>query len=85
MAKNKTYNGWSNKETWNTNLWLSSHSKGMEQTVLRIMNLKHTNWFADNLEGYIKIIWGKTTPDGYSLDFVNWNEIAECWLENYKQ
>ena len=37
MTEASDYNGWVNIETWNTNLWLTSHSKGMEQTVLRLL------------------------------------------------
>ena len=37
MTTAEEYNGWTNIETWNTALWLGNHSKGMEQTVLRIM------------------------------------------------
>jgi len=72
-----------NIETENTAKCLGKHSKGMERSILRIMKGQHPNKFADNLETYVRIIW-KCTPDGHSLNPVNWVEIAELWLEKYK-
>ena len=85
MTTASEYEGWTNIETWNTNLWLTSHSSGMEQTILRIMGGQHSNKFADNLETYLWIIWEGMTPDGHSLKPVNWVEIAEAWLDAYKE
>ena len=85
MTTASEYEGWTNIETWNTNLWLTSHSSGMEQTILRIMGGQHSNKFADNLETYLWIIWEGMTPDGLSLKPVNWGEIAEAWLDAYKE
>ena len=84
MTTSEEYNGWTNVQTWNTNLWMTSHSKGMEQTILRIMRGQHINKFADNLETYMWIIWKGSTPDGHSLKPVNWVEIADSWSEAYK-
>ena len=80
-----------NAETHNTAMWLRNHSKGMEQTILRIMrghpkkmySTARLGWFADNLETYVGIIWGDKTPDGYSLKPVDWVEIASSWLNEY--
>lgn len=85
MTTASEYNGWTNIETWNTALWLGNHSKGMEQTILRIMRGQHRNKFADNLETYMWIIWKGTTPDGYSLKSVDWVEIANSWLDEYEE
>ena len=84
MINRSEYNGWTNIETWNTNLWLTSHSKGMEQTILRLMRGQHPNKFADNLEVYVRILWRERTPDGHSLKPVNWVEIANSWLNAYQ-
>ena len=89
---NTEYNGWINIETWNTALWLGNHSKGMEQTILRIMrnhpkkmySTAQLLWFADNLETYVGIIWDGITPDGHSLKPVDWVSIADSWIEAYK-
>ena len=48
MTTASEYNGWTNIETWNTNLWMTNHSPGMEQTILRIMRGQHSNKF-DNM------------------------------------
>ena len=85
MTTASEYEGWTNIETWNTALWLGNHSPGMEKTILLIMNGWHQNKFADNLETYIGIIWGDKTPDGHSLKPVNWVEIAESWIDAYKE
>ena len=91
MTEASDYNGWVNIETWNTNLWLTSHSKGMEQTVLRILRshpekmypMAQLSWFADNLEAYLWIIWEGKTPDGHSLKPVDWVSIASFWTDAY--
>ena len=85
MTTASEYNGWTNIETWNTNLWMTNHSPGMEQTILRIMRGQHSNKFADNIETYMWIICRGETPDGHSLNPVNWVEIAESWLDAYKE
>ena len=72
-----------NAETHNTAMWLRNHSKGMEQTILRIMRGQSPTKFADNLETYVGILWGDRTPDGYSLKPVDWVEISDSWLNEY--
>ena len=72
-----------NAETRNTAMWLRNHSKGMEQTILRIMRGQSPTKFADNLETYAWIIWEGMTPDGYSLKPVDWVEISDSWLNEY--
>ncbi len=83
MTTASEHNGWTNIETWNTHLNLGSHSKGMEQTILRVMRGQNPIKFADNLETYLWIIWEGMTPDGYNLKPVNWVEIADFWLNEY--
>jgi len=75
------YEGWSNRETWNTELWISN-TEPLYKLIMRIMN-SSTNDFADNLEAFLWIIWDGFTPDGLSLKPVDWVQIAMAWHEAY--
>lgn len=74
-----SYEGWTNRETWNTYLWISN-SQPVYKLVLRLMGNASgsatTGELADNLEGFLWIIWDGKTPDNCSLKPVNWVEIA---------
>ena len=74
-----SYQGWSNRETWNTYLWISN-SKPVYKLVLKLMGNASgsatTGELADSLEGFLWIIWEGKTPDGERLNPVNWVEIA---------
>ena len=73
------YEGWTNKETWNTYLWISN-SQPVYKLVLRLMGNSTgsatTGEFADSLEGFLWLLWEGKTPDGDRLNPVNWVEIA---------
>ena len=77
--ENNTYNGYYNRATWNLMLWISNdesayyffkdlyyHIGGevVEEREEAIMRTSR-EWF------------GSTTPDGDSLDDVNWCEVTE--------
>lgn len=74
-----SYEGWSNRETWNTYLWISN-SQPVYKLVLKLMGNASgsatTGEFADSLEGFLWILWEGKTPDGERLNPVNWVEIA---------
>ncbi len=79
-----TYNGWTNKETWNTALWMGNE-ESLYKLIHRVLsNSKNEGDFATHLESFLLIIWDGKTPDGLSLDPVNFSEIAEAWWEDYK-
>ena len=76
---NASYEGWSNRETWNTHLWISN-KESLYKLVLRLMGNASgsatTGEFADTLEQFLWILWEGKTPDNCSLKPVNWVEIA---------
>ena len=73
MAKGNTYNGWTNYQTWNVNLWLQNDCENTNRWSEATRRLDFEQWkafiFAD--------ITG--TPDGvlFSDERVNWTEIYE--------
>jgi len=88
VTAEKQYNGWSNIETWNVQLWISN-TEPLYKLVKRLMGNASgsvtTGEFADSLEGFLWILWDGKTPDGYRLNPVNWVEIATSWQEDFKE
>ena len=75
------YNGWSNRATWNANLWINN-SQALYKTIGTIANTCSTvSEVSDNIEGYMLILWKDKTPDGETLGMVNWVEIADAWID----
>ena len=77
---NESFQGWSNRATWNASLWLSN-DYGSYRTVDCLADS-----FGDDFAGMAREIfdyavesWGTKTPDGESLAEVNWLEIATDW------
>ena len=75
------YNGWSNRETWNANLWMTNQESIYKLIGKLAGRCKSVSELADNMEGFLLILWKDKTPDGDSLHPVNWSEIAEAWAE----
>ena len=75
------YNGWSNRATWNANLWLTN-DESLYKLVRRIaFHCRTISELADNIEGFLGILWNGKTPDGDVLGMVNWVEIADAWVD----
>jgi hypothetical protein len=76
--QNDSYQGWTNRETWLVNLWLTNEEHTYQST--RGMN-------AESLESYVETILEDdsnhmhagfiTDLIGAALIRVNWNEIAD--------
>lgn len=70
-----TYNGWTNRETWNVNLWLSN-SQPRYEAMLRMFPKKNAG--EESAQAMCRGFWGEKTPDNCLLDNVNWKEVAEA-------
>jgi len=84
----KTYNGWTNYETWRVNLeifdgvaWLDQFDNGLEVYEA-----------ADSLKEYAQEIIEQSSRQGLArdyalafLDAVNWREIAQSMFDAYKE
>ena len=92
-----TYNGWSNRETWNVNLWLSN-DEGLYREVNRIARryegteadpedgaeaeAADIDGFSRALQTFCKDLWpNNETPDGAALSECDFDEVAQSWLE----
>jgi len=81
------YNGWTNRETWNVQLWITN-TESLYKLIKGLLGTRQqgsvtTGEFADRIEGFLWIIWDGITPDNLKLNPVNWVEIAEHWFHDY--
>ena len=82
-TQDTTYNGWTNRSTWNVQLWITN-DYGTYRSIMAIYQRSaNAGDFADCIEHYLtNIIWDKgVTPDGDRLNVVIWPEIADMWYE----
>lgn len=83
VAEEKTYNGWTNHETWLVNLWMTGDQSYYEQLCEIISSGDTLDEQAEALEDFIRFeydceyssIWADLIND--SLAEVNWYEIVE--------
>jgi len=85
LKTNTTYNGWSNRETWVVNLWLSSEPYAYDMLRHIVKAFETISEQAEELENCVRnddnsltgeaSMWGDLL--NASLDRVNWYEIAE--------
>jgi hypothetical protein len=76
---NEKYNGWTNYETWNINLWVTN-----EEVIYNDMMNHRGMWTANGVEDFVVEWFPEGTPDMDRIsDYrkVNWQEIADNWNE----
>ncbi len=78
------YNGWTNYETWNVNLWIDNEygSYKRKQSFLRAHS---EDMNESDVEQFCIDEFGLKTPDGDSLSEVNWAELCEAWKYEAKE
>lgn len=75
------YNGWTNRETWNVNLWIMN-----DEGLYRAMHQSPQPWTAESARDFVLDILPDGTPDmSGAKDYVavNWEEIANTWNEGW--
>lgn len=90
------YNGWENYPTWCVNLWLSN-DEGSYMDMLEftrelleeeLSKYEITNSIKEHIETQYRYIDDeaslRTDMLGYAFGLVNWNEIADSWIEMTK-
>jgi hypothetical protein len=97
MSNDNTYNGWTNYETWNVNLWIQNDEAiyGFVRDGLEIILDRCDNdWENVSLTELKELVHdafgacstgygGKATPDGVRLhdSAIAWDEISDALLE----
>ena len=79
-----TYNGWTNRETWVVNLWLTNEVCYYHQLCEIIKNFDTVAEQAEELESYVRFVLDVDESIGMNGDLlstalgrVNWYEIAD--------
>jgi len=79
------YNGWSNRETWMVNMWLTNEECYYHELCAILKNFESADEQAEELESYVRFIVGADESGGMTTDLlttslgrVDWLEITEC-------
>ena len=78
------YNGWTNRETWNVNLWIMNGVGTSLEGLYSAMRQHSQPWTAESARDFVLDILPDGTPDMNGVkDYfaVNWEEIAAAWNE----
>lgn len=87
-----TYGGWSNKPTWDINLWLMNEQE-TERTVRAMVSAAQDVYnLAHALQEYCEELCEPTVSRatmagdllGWALAYVDWKELADIYIEAYK-
>lgn len=75
-----TYNGWSNRETWVVNLWLTNDECYYHRLCEIIKNFDTVAEQAEELESYVRYIAESAAVDGLAGDMLNTALGRVDWL-----
>jgi len=85
MTSDTTYNGWTNYETWNVNMWIEN-DEGMYDEACEMARQATSEYqLSKDLESWFEEIYGDQVPESgpladlltHALGMVDWYEIAE--------
>ena len=92
------YNGWTHYETWNYKLWLDNDEKGynlIQSLVKSVIKTEREKNQVFKMSELLKVECMNNEPNlkpsiysdvlGASLKEVNFHEIAEAYIEDYKE
>jgi hypothetical protein len=77
MAQDQEYNGWTNWDTWNANLWLANDEGTYRQLCDRAADMTAEEFGAEARE----LLDGLGNPDGIEYDNVDWEEVRQAFAE----
>ena len=86
MNPQTEYNGWTNWETWNVLLWLDNDFNLYKIKESFVRRNEHKQNFEILVKSFLLEMFPNGTQDmkdGVSMAFVNYEEIAEAWQEEY--
>jgi hypothetical protein len=80
-----TYNGWSNRATWNVSLWLNNDEGSYHELAWLVRRADSVEELAEGIEALCREMWADSaknpnylmTPDGDRLSECAWEEIAQ--------
>lgn len=87
MTKDETYNGWTNRETWVVNLWLTNEPRSNDALLEIVTTETETvSDRADMLKDFVEEAFDLPT-EGLAADLcgigrVNWHEIIRAHEED---
>jgi len=71
-----SYNGWTNRATWNVALWIDNTEELYRQRVAASIKT------AKDARRFVRRLWPDGyTPDGDYFGRANWQELADAWQE----